>query len=79
MPYIVFEYLYSNDIGADNTNWCPRDRWQVDMISATRDEELERKLECALRDQGLFIYKTQEIDPEQRYARMIYRFTTIGD
>ena len=78
-PYIVINYLYSDDLGADNQNWCSYDRWQVDLITTRRNEKLENELESTFKNEGLFFYKTQDIDPATNTVRMIYRFTTIGD
>ena len=77
-PYAVLNFLDSADVAADNINYMPRERWQVDLITSRRDEALEKALQDALRDGGLFYSKTQEADSVDGYVRMIYRFTTLG-
>lgn len=76
-PYMVVHYLNNHDFAADNGNYLPRQRWQVDLITTERDEALERKVEAALRDQGFFYSKTQIEEAEADYIATHYRFETL--
>ena len=78
-PYRVLNYLNSNGMDADNIRYCPVDRWQLDLITDKRDEDLEKFTEEALLNAGLNFSKTQEPDAADQRIRMIYRFNTIGE
>ena len=82
-PYAILNYLFDNNVRADNTDYLPRARWQLDLITAKRDEATESAVESGLRSGGLLFSKTQDIQDNQSTVyprfRMTYRFTTLGE
>lgn len=83
LPYAILNYLFDNNFRADNTDYIPRGRWQLDLITERRDETLESAVEAGLRSGGLLFSKTQDIQDNQSTVyprvRMTYRFTTLGE
>lgn len=78
-PYRVLNYLHDNNLNADNRCYVPVDRWQLDLVTDFRDEDLEKATQNAFESAGIGWSKTQEPDAADGRIRMIYRFNTIGE
>lgn len=75
-PYAVLNYLFDDDLMADNEPYLERERWQLDIVSDTRSEGIEKKVEGSLRALGLALSKSGISDMASESFRAIYRFTT---
>lgn len=77
-PFGILTYLYNNDLAADNLNYFPRTRWQLDLFAKEHDEAIEQAIETALGNRGIFFDKEGQADPADQEFRTIYRFYIRG-
>lgn len=78
-PYLALHYLYDSGFAADNSVYSPVQNWQLDLIADEKDEACEQAVQQALRSGGFFYAKEQVEDEGADYARVLYRFKTIGE
>jgi len=59
LPYIVFNYPNRNDFGADNINYSKISILNVELYTATKDFELEKRVEAIFEQYGFFYEKNE--------------------
>lgn len=59
LPYIVFNYPNRDDFGADNINYTKISILNVELYTATKDFELEKKVESVFEQNGFFYEKSE--------------------
>lgn len=62
LPWAVYAEENTEGVFADNTTYVPRHEWRVELYEASRDKELEDKLEQAIE---------QAFSPVRRYESWI--------
>ena len=67
-PFICFYISNSNDMGADNSNYCKIRQLVIELYTDNKDYEKEAAVETALTNAGL-VYQTEEtyLDSERMY------------
>ena len=73
MPFITFQEVGSNNVGADGIVYKKVKVYQVDLFTAHKDEVAEAALESAFETNGIFWNKYQTIEDTE--ACQIYTYT----
>lgn len=71
-PYIVFNYPDRDDFGADNINYIPIETLNIELYTATKDFQLEKQVETALNEHGLFFTKSQAYIRNEHLFQLTY-------
>lgn len=68
LPYLVYLFTDSDNVGADNKVYKKRNNYQVELYSKLKDMALEKLVEDALDENDIFYDKTETyIDSEGLY------------
>ena len=59
LPYIVFNYPSRDDFGADNINYSKISILNVELYTASKDIDLEKRVEAVLEENGFFYEKNE--------------------
>jgi hypothetical protein len=59
LPYIVFNYPDRNDFGADNINYSKISILNLELYTASKDFDLEKRVEAVLEQNGFFYEKSE--------------------
>ena len=59
LPYIVFNYPNRDDFGADNTNYSKITVLNIELYTASKDFELENRVESVLSESGFYYEKNE--------------------
>ena len=78
MPFICFQETGSNNVGADGIVYKKVKVYQVDLLTADKDEVAEAALEDAFEQAGLFWNKYQTIDDNEACQRYTYTIEVLG-
>lgn len=78
-PYMVLNFLNDRPKAADGRRIASRDRWQLDLVTARRDEAAERSVQSCLDAAGIFWSKTCGTEASDEGYRTTYRFETLGE
>ena len=71
-PFLVYILAYSNNFGADDIVYHPRDRYNVELYTDRKDPETEKTVQDALDDAELFWDKTETFVPDEELYQIIY-------
>ena len=78
LPYVVYLYVGSDDLAADDANYCDVARWCVELYSEAKDDESEAAIAERLRSNET-PYSKNEVGPIDGDRFMVaFYFTTIG-
>ncbi|EFV01867.1 hypothetical protein HMP0721_1261 [Pseudoramibacter alactolyticus ATCC 23263] len=72
VPYILFYYPNSQDFFADNQNYQAKSQLNIEVYTAEKDFEIERKVEKALREKGLTWQKEEAYITEENMFECLY-------
>lgn len=72
MPYICFFENSSNNFGADNVVYHPRNRISVELYTLKKNREAESKLEAAFLNAELFWNKEETVLEDENCYEVIY-------
>lgn len=75
-PYMVLQWLYSSDLGADNVNYFRIDNWQLDLITDKKSESDEASVRDALASAGIRFNQEEINDEGADYVRSSFTFMT---
>lgn len=78
MPFIVYQDIGSQNIGADDRVFYPVTRMQIDLITEFHDTDAETALETALNKNSLFWERVPNYDYSENYYRATYEVTIGG-
>ena len=78
MPFVVFQETGSNNVGADGIVYKKVKVYQVDLLTADKDETAEAALEAAFEQAGIFWNKYQTIDDNEACQRYTYTIEVLG-
>lgn len=68
MPYLVYFVNSSDNFGADNVVYHPRERVSVELYTKTKDMAAEAAVEAALNSAGIYWEKTEtHLDDEDAF------------
>lgn len=59
LPYIVFNYPSRDDFGADNINYSKISILNLELYTASKDFDLEKRVEAVLEQNGFFYEKSE--------------------
>lgn len=76
-PFLCFYYQSDNDVKADNLNYVTINHLVVELYTDTKDFDLEKTLETALKSNGLVWRKSEEYIDEERMNEVIYEMDVI--
>lgn len=76
-PFITYQYAYSSDMMADNQNYAEISNFQIELYTAKKDIQAEKKVQDKLKELGLPYSKIETyIDTEQLF-QIIYKIQLI--
>ena len=78
MPFITFQEIGSNNVGADGIVYKKVKIYQVDLLTKDKDETAEAALEAAFEQAGMFWNKYQTIDDTEACQRYTYTIEVLG-
>lgn len=78
-PFITYQFAYSSDLMADNINYVEIGNFQVELYTASKDPEAERKVQDKLKDLGLPYSKAEAWIEEEKLFQVIYEIQLIGE
>ncbi len=71
-PYIVYFFIDSENIGADNKVYYKSNRYQVELYTNKKDLSAEQALENVLDGAGIFYDKTEVYIESEKMYQIIY-------
>lgn len=71
-PYIVFNFPYRNDFGADNINYAKIDTINIELYTSSKDFELESQIEDHLTSYGLYYTKSETYIRSENLYQITY-------
>ena len=84
MPSVVYRYGYSRDLMADGANYVPRETWQIELYSESKNDDAEKAIQAAVNAAG-WSYEKREYsfdggvaDTTKHYLETLYIVKTIG-
>ena len=79
MPFITWQEIGSNNVGADGIVYQPVRQIQVDLFTAGKDWSAEEALELVFKNNGIFWNKIQTLDDAEACQRYTYTFEVLGE
>lgn len=72
MPFIVYQELGSDNMGADNIVWHSPTRVQIDLLCRRRSRTTEQTVETALTNAGIFWERDVNFDSDDDFYSTSY-------
>ncbi|MCM3628802.1 hypothetical protein M3194_15770 [Paenibacillus glycanilyticus] len=77
-PYIVLLYAFSTDLIAENQNYVDIGNYQIELYTAIKDLEAEKKVQDKLKEAKLPYSKTEVWIKEEKLYQILYQIQIIG-
>lgn len=71
-PFVCYFFTSSNDLSADNINYCRIERLNIELYTDAKDFALEKRLEQILTDHEVFFAKEETNLDSERMHETIY-------
>ena len=71
-PFVCYFFTSSNDLSADNINYCRIERLNIELYTDVKDFALEKRLEQILTDHEVFFAKEETNLDSERMHETIY-------
>lgn len=71
-PYIVFNYPNRNDFGADNSNYSKISVLNLELYTASKDFDLEKRVESILEENGFYYVKNESYISTENLFQISY-------
>lgn len=76
-PYVVYFYLYNDDLMADNENYQQIPTLNIELYTDDKDFELEAAVEKVLKQHGLTYYKEENHIDSEKLFQIAYEMEVI--
>ena len=76
-PFICYFFTSSNDLSADNINYCRIERLNIELYTDVKDFALEARLEQILAEHEIFFAKEETYIDSERMHETIYTSDVI--
>ena len=76
-PFICYFFTSSNDLSADNINYCCIERLNIELYTDVKDFALEKRLEQILTEHEIFFAKEETYLDSERMHETIYTSDVI--
>lgn len=76
-PYIIFDYLQSDDFFADSQNFVRVETLNIEYDAENKDLAAESKIEAVLKEQGLTWQKSEDFISDQNAYETMYTIEVI--
>lgn len=76
-PFVCYFFTSSNDLSADNINYCRIERLNIELYTDAKDFALEKRLEQILTDHEVFFAKEETNLDSERMHETIYTSDVI--
>lgn len=77
MPFITYQFLYSDNMAADGEVYVPISRVQINLFTAQKDLKIEQQVESVLK--GHFWTKEEEYIDSQDCYQITYEIELEGN
>lgn len=77
-PFICYQYADSNDVMADNQNYCGIGNFQIELYTEKKDPEAEALVEGLLKTNRLPYIKREFFIESENLRQVIYEIQLIG-
>ncbi|WP_027410368.1 hypothetical protein [Anoxybacteroides tepidamans] len=77
-PFITYQFVNSNDLIADNTNYVSIENFQVELYTAKKDLTTEQKIQDKLKELGLPYRKFEAYIDEEKLYQIVYEIQILG-
>jgi hypothetical protein len=77
-PFICYVFQYSNDTMADNQNYIPISRFDIELYTANKDPALETRVQNLLKSLKLAYVKREAYIEEEKMRQILYEIKIIG-
>lgn len=79
LPYLVYYYPTNNDEYADGSNWVDVKQLNIELYTANKDFELEKKVEQVLKENDLSFLKSESYLNDENMYEVLYESEVIID
>ena len=76
-PFVCYFFTSSNDLSADNINYCRIERLNIELYTDVKDFALETRLEQILAEHEIFFAKEEAYIDSERMHETIYTSDVI--
>ena len=76
-PFVCYFFTSSNDLSADNINYCRIERLNIELYTDVKDFALEARLEQILTEHEIFFAKEETYIDSERMHETIYTSDVI--
>lgn len=76
-PFVCYFFTSSNDLSADNINYCHIERLNIELYTNAKDFALEARLEQILTDHEIYFAKDETNLDSERMHETIYQTDII--
>ena len=73
-PFVVYLYPQTHNFSADGIVYFPVNAVNIELYTAKKDPEMEKKLERLLSEAGIFYEKSEVWIASERLYEVLYRF-----
>ena len=74
LPFVVYLYPGTHNFSADGVVYFPVNEVNIELYTAKKDPETEKKLECLLKEAGIFYEKSEVWIASEHLYEVLYRF-----
>lgn len=78
LPYLIYQFAYSNDFMADGHNYMEISNFQVELYTEYKDLEAEKKVQDKLKELKLPYMKIETYLESEKLYQVIYEIQLIG-